>query len=62
MARLHYLNQDVCSKHLHIRCLWSPTPALVVPCTPMPVISSVSECLVDHVLHGTYPNEMTFGK
>ena len=28
----------------------------------MPVVSSVSECLVDHVLHGICPNMMTFGE
>ena len=62
------------SKYLHIRCFWSPVPALVVPCTPMPVVTSVnqmaayqvcshpaSEWLVDHVLHGICPNVMTLG-
>ena len=41
---------------------WSPAPAFVVPYTPMLVLTSVSECLVDHVLHGTFPNVMTFGE
>ena len=41
------------SKHLRICSLWSPAPALVVPCTPMLVVCSVIECLVDHVLHWT---------
>ena len=56
------LNWDWSSKHLHIRCFWSSAPALVVPCTPMLVDSSVGECLVDHVLHGICPNAMTFGE
>ena len=54
------LNRDWFSKHLHIRCFWSPAPAWAVPCTPMLVVTSVSECLVDHLLHGTCPNAMTF--
>ena len=69
------LFQVRCSKHVYIRCFWSPSPALVVPCTPMPVVTSVSqmaayqvcshtasECLVYHVLHGICPNVMTFGE
>ena len=28
----------------------------------MLVVTSMSECLVDHVLHGTCPNAMTFGE
>ena len=28
----------------------------------MPVVTSVTECLVDHVLHGICPNVMTFGE
>ena len=52
-------------KQLHIRCFQSPAPALAVPCSPMPVVTSVSqvaayqicshkasECLVAHELHG----------
>ena len=35
---------------------------MVVPCTPMPVVTSVSECLVDQVLHGKCPSVMTFGE
>ena len=53
-------------------CFRSPAPALVVPCSPMPVVTSVNQmvtyqvcrhpaslCLVDHVLHGICPNVMT---
>ena len=53
-------------------CFWSPAPAQVVPCSPMPVVTSVNQvaayqvcshpasvCLVDHVLHGICPNVMT---
>ena len=60
------------SKHLHIRCLLSTAPALAVPCSPMPMLTSVSQmaayqvcshparlCLVDHVLHGNCPDVMT---
>ena len=67
-------NGDRLSKHLHIRCLWSPSPAQVVPCSPMPVVTSVNQvaayqvcshpasvCLVDHVLHCICPNVMTLG-
>ena len=35
------LNRVTPSKHLQIRCFWSPAPALVVPCSPMPVVTSV---------------------
>ena len=69
------LNRVRSSKHLHNRCFWGPAPALVVPCTPMPVVTSVSqmaayqvfshpasECIVDHALHGLCPNVMTFGE
>ena len=68
------VNQDRFSKHLHIRCFWSPAPALAVPCSPMAVVTSVNQvtayqiwshpasvCLVDHVLHGMCPNVMTLG-
>ena len=47
------------SKHVHIRCIWSPAPALDVPCTPMPVVTSVSERLVHHVFRQP---RMTFGE
>ena len=60
------------SKQLLIRCFWSPAPALVVPCSPMPVVTSVtqmaayqvcshqaSECLLDHMLHCICPNVMS---
>ena len=56
------LNQVWSSIHLHTRFFWSPAPALVVPRNPMPVVTSVSECLVDHVLHAILPNIMTFGE
>ena len=62
------------SKPLHIRCLRSTAPALAVPCSPMPMVTSVSQmaayqvcshptsvCLVDHVLHGNCPDVMTLG-
>ena len=62
------------SKHLHIRCLRSTAPAPAVPCSPMPMVTSVSQmaayhvcsrpasvCLVDHVLHGNCPDVMTLG-
>ena len=53
------LNRVRFAKHLHIRCSWGPAPALVVFCIPMAVVSCVSECLVDHVLHGICSNVMT---
>ena len=62
------------SGNLHTRCFWSPTPALVVPCCPLPVVTSLNQvatyfvcsdpasvCLVDHLLHGICPNVMTLG-
>ena len=62
------------SRQLHIRYLRSPAPALAVPCSPMPVLTSVNQmaayqvcshqasvCLVYHVLHGMCPNVMTLG-
>ena len=68
------LNQVRGSRHLHIRCLRSTAPAPAVPCSPMPMATSVSQmaayhvcshlasvCLVDHVLHGICPDLMTFG-
>ena len=68
------LNQVQRSKHLHIRCLRSTVPALAVPCSPMPMVTSVSQmaayqdcshpagvCLVDHVLHRNSPDVMTLG-
>ena len=68
------LNRVQHSRHLHIRCLRSSAPALVVPCSPLPVVTSVNQmaanlvcshaaivCLVDHVLHGICPNVMTLG-
>ena len=61
--------------HVHMRCFKSPAPALVVPCTPMPMVTSMcqmagyqvcshpaSECLVDHVWHGMCPSVITFGE
>ena len=62
------------SEHLHIRCLRSTAPALAVPCSPMPMGTSVNQmaayqvcshpasvCLVDNVVHGTCPDVMTLG-
>ena len=37
-------------------------PALVVPCSPMPVVSTINECLDDEMLHRICPNAMTFGE
>ena len=61
-------------RHLHIRCLRSTAPALAVPCSPMSMVTSVSQmaayqicshpasvCLVDHVVHGNCPDVMTLG-
>ena len=55
-------------------CLLSTALTLSVPCSPMPMVSSVdqvaayqlcshpaSECLVDHVLHGDCPDVWTLG-
>ena len=56
------LNRPQLTKYLHIRCFWSPAPTVVVPCTPMPVVSSLSEHLSEHVLHGMCPKVMTFGE
>ena len=44
------------SNPLHIRCFSSPAPAFVVPCSPMPVVTSVSESLVDRILHRICPD------
>ena len=62
------------SRHLHIRCLRSTVPAPAVPCSPMPMVTSVSQMaayqvcshpasvyLVDRVLHANCPDVMTFG-
>ena len=62
------------SKHLHIRCLRSTAPALALPCSPMPMVTSVNQmavyqvcsrpasvCLVDHVVHGIRPDVTTCG-
>ena len=56
-------------------CLLSTALTLSVPCSPMPMVSSVyqvaayqvcshpaSVCFVDHVLHGDCPDVMTFGE
>ena len=53
-------------------CFKSTALTLSVPCSPMPMVSSVTQvatyqvcghpasvCLVDHVLHGNCPNVMT---
>ena len=55
-------------------CLLSTALTLSVPCSPMPMVSSVDQvaayqvcshpagvCLVDHVLNGNCPNVMTLG-
>ena len=55
-------------------CLRSTALTLSVPCSPMPMVSSVDQvaayqvcshpasvCLVDHVLHRKCPNVMTLG-
>ena len=68
------LNRVRRSRHLHICCLRSSAPAPAVPCSPMPLVTSVNQiaafqvcirparvCLVDHVLHGICPNVMTLG-
>ena len=60
------------SKRLRIGCLRSTAPALAVPCSPMPMVTSVSHiaayqvcshiasvCLVDHVLHRNCPDILT---
>ena len=60
------------SKHLHSRCLRSTAPPLAVPCSPMPMVTSVSQmaaykvcshpasvCLVDYVLHRNCLDVMT---
>ena len=62
------------SRHLHECCLRSTAPALAVPCSPMPMVTSVSQmaayqicthpasvCLVDHVVHGNCPDVMNLG-
>ena len=62
------------SRHLHIRCLRTTVPALALLCSPMPMVTSVSQmadyqvcshpasvCLVDHVVHGNCPDVMTLG-
>ena len=68
------LNRVRRSKHLHIGCLKSTAPALAVPCSPLPMVTSANQmtayqvcshpatvCLVDHVVHGICPDVMTFG-
>ena len=66
------LNRVRRSRHLHIRCLRSTAPALAVPCSPMPMVTSVNQmaayqvcshlagvCLVYRVVHGIWPDVMT---
>ena len=56
------------------RCFSSTAPTLAVPCSPMAMVTSVSQmaayqvcshpatvCLVDHVLHGNCPDVMILG-
>ena len=63
-----HLSFSFCPDH----CLLSAAPAPAVPCSPMPMVTSVSQvsadqvcshpasvCLVDHVLHGNCPDVMT---
>ena len=55
-------------------CLLSTALTLSVPCSPMPMVSSVDQvaayqvcshpasvCVVDHLLHGNCPNVWTLG-
>ena len=55
-------------------CLLSTALTLSVPCSPMPMVTSLDQvaayqvcshpasvCLVDHVLHGDCPDVMTLG-
>ena len=37
------LNRVPRTKPSHIRCFWSRASALVVPCSPMPVVASLSQ-------------------
>ena len=68
------LSQVGHSRHLHIRCLRSTALALAVPCSPMPMVTKMSQMaacqvcshpatvyLVDHVVHGNCPDVMTLG-
>ena len=61
-------------RHLHICCLRRSAPALAVPCSPMPMVTSVSQvaayqvcshpasvCLVAHLLHGSRPDVVILG-
>ena len=43
------LNRVRRSRHLHIRWFRSPAPALVVPCSPMPVVTSVNQVVTYQV-------------
>ena len=66
LAEGHWLSSDRCSQ--------STAPTLAVRCSPMPMVTSVSQkaayqvcshpasvCLFDHVLHGNCPDVMTLG-
>ena len=68
------LNRVRRSGHVLIHCLRSSGPAWAVTCSPMPMVTSVSQmaayqvcsrpasvCLGDHVLHGMCPDVMTLG-
>ena len=68
------LNRVCHSRHLHIRYLRIAVPAMDVPCSPMFMVTSVSQmaayqvcghpasvCLVDHVVQGNCPDGMTLG-
>ena len=67
-------NHSLAEGHLFCSdgCFQSTAPTLAVPCSPMPMVTSVSQmaayqvcshpgsvCLVDHVLHGNCPDVMT---
>ena len=67
-------NHSLAEGHLFFtdHCLLSTALTLSVPCSPMPMVSSVDQaaayqvcshpasvCLVDHVLHGDCPDVMT---
>ena len=69
-------NHSLAEGHLFCpdNCFLSPAPALAVPCSPMPMVTSVSQvaayrvcshplsvCLVDHVLNRNCPHVMTLG-
>ena len=69
-------NHSLAERHWFFtdQCLLSTALTLSVPCSPMPMVSSVDQvaayqvcshqasvCLVDHVLHGKCPKVMALG-